>query len=141
MGNVTISKQFKFESAHCLPNHQGKCQRLHGHGYKVIVSITGPIKKLTGESDEGMVVDFGIVSDIFKQRIESVCDHQNLNDVLPIKRTTAEILSLWIFYEMEVGIQALSDTAHVSEVKVWETDTSFAIATQESLDGDFWWRK
>ncbi|WDC84441.1 6-carboxytetrahydropterin synthase [Caloramator sp. mosi_1] len=48
---LTVSKEFNFEAAHMLSEHQGDCKNLHGHSYKMIVEVTGDIKN-------GMVIDF-----------------------------------------------------------------------------------
>src|SRR5437667_8964526 len=57
-----VTKIFHFESAHHLPGHRGKCAHLHGHSYRLEVTIRGPIKDMPGESDHGMVMDFGDLS-------------------------------------------------------------------------------
>lgn len=125
-GVTTIVKRFNFEAAHLLPNHNGHCARLHGHSYIVDVGVTGPVNPVRGESDEGMVIDFAEVSAAFKQNVHAVCDHQYLNDVLPLVVTTAENIAAWIFGEMEAALRLRSDTVSVSFVRVWETATGYA---------------
>ncbi len=122
MPSITIAKRFEFQAAHQLPNHKGHCQRLHGHSYEVEVGITGPVNLTEGASDEGMVIDFGDVSAAFKKRVHDVCDHQYLNDVLPML-TTAENIAAWILAEMQ---DELDPT--VAFVRVWETRTGHAEA-------------
>ena len=66
MRYAIITKIFRFESAHHLPGHHGKCARPHGHSYRLEVTIHGPIKHAPEESDYGMVMDFGDLSQIVK---------------------------------------------------------------------------
>src|SRR6266851_8419713 len=76
-----VTKIFRFESAHHLPGHRGKCARPHGHSYRLEVTIRGPIKDAPGESDHGMVMDFGDLSQIVKNSVIEHLDHQDLNAV------------------------------------------------------------
>lgn len=54
-----ITRHYRFEAAHRLPHHAGKCRRLHGHSYEVVVELDGEPRPVDGASDEGMVLDFG----------------------------------------------------------------------------------
>lgn len=72
---TTITKHFKFEAAHRLSKHDGKCKRLHGHSYKLAVSVRGPINP-----DTGFVVDFGYLKALVDDAIISKLDHQYLGD-------------------------------------------------------------
>lgn len=69
---ATITKIFRFEFAHHLPGHHGKCARPHGHSYRLEVTIRGPIKEALGESDNGMVMDFGDLSQLVKNSVISI---------------------------------------------------------------------
>lgn len=83
MPSATICKQFSFHAAHRLPNHQGQCQRLHGHSYVLEVLVTGQVKQAgRTESDEGMVLDFADLKKIYKDWIEPLVEHQYLNERL-----------------------------------------------------------
>jgi len=77
-----IQKQYRFEAAHQLPAHFGKCAHLHGHSYTVTVTLEGPIRGVRSPqgdllSDGGMVEDFDLVSRIVKPLIEEKCDHRS----------------------------------------------------------------
>ena len=62
-----ISREFKFDAAHFLPSYKGKCERLHGHTYKLRV-------KLEGEPDsEGMIVDFAEIKRVVSEKAPSSC--------------------------------------------------------------------
>lgn len=123
---MRIAKRFTFEAAHVLPNHDGKCARLHGHSYVVEVVCEGSCNPENGAPDEGMVVDFSKVKDAWLELHELV-DHRNLNDVLPAmyQPTTAEHIARWLLLELRRRLSL------VVSVKVWETATSWAEATVE----------
>lgn len=107
-----------FEAAHFLPDYAGKCQRLHGHTYKVEIEIEGPVKP------DGMVMDFSVLKGVLR----SVdLDHQLLNDIEGMdKNPTAENMAVWIAKKLLAtpGI----DMSCLSAVTVWETPTNGARA-------------
>lgn len=74
---MLIGKEYRFEAAHLLPNHGGKCKRLHGHSYKVLVEIGGIVQEQDGSTSEGMVIDYGDISYHMKPIIEAM-DHRFL---------------------------------------------------------------
>jgi len=84
----TVRKVVEFDSAHHLPDHPGKCKRLHGHRWKVVIEVAAA--ELDGE---GMVCDFGELGRPVKE-----LDHAYLNDVPPFDTTppTAENLAKWV---------------------------------------------
>ena len=126
---ATIAKEFTFDAAHSLPNSDGPCRRLHGHTYRVRVVARGPVQPITGGAEEGMVVDFTRLKDVFKRRIEAVCDHQFLNETVPVARTTAELLATWMLSELR------AELPQVVMVRLYETPTSFAEVTVGDLNG------
>lgn len=72
---IRITKEFNFDMAHALDDHQGKCKNIHGHSYQLLVSVKGtPINK-PGVSDNGMIIDFGDLKSIVKENIVSLYDH------------------------------------------------------------------
>ncbi len=75
---IRITKIFTFETAHILYNYDGKCKNLHGHSYKLFVTVKGlPIDDLDN-CKNGMVMDFGDIKSIVKTEIEEVFDHATL---------------------------------------------------------------
>lgn len=127
---ATLTKEFRFEASHVLPKHDGKCKRLHGHSYRVVVEITGPIRRLDGSSGEAMVVDFGHVKEIWNV-VGGPLDHQHLNDVLPDPAgiaPTAEAIASYLLMELrdEASQGDVFGEAQISAVTVWETATSSA---------------
>src|SRR5262249_6793379 len=127
MPYATIAKEFTFEAAHSLPNHDGPCRRLHGHTYRVQVLARGPLQPLDGRPEEGMVIDFGRLKEVFQRRIETRCDHLYLNETVPVPRTTAELLAAWMLTELR------AELPQVTAVRLYETATSFAEVTVADL--------
>jgi 6-pyruvoyltetrahydropterin/6-carboxytetrahydropterin synthase len=75
MSVVRVTKQFHFEMAHALLDYDGPCKNIHGHSYQLNVTVKGAVKTNTSDSDEGMVVDFGIIKKIVKELVVDVFDH------------------------------------------------------------------
>ena len=72
---IRITKIFTFETAHVLYNYDGKCKNLHGHSYKLFVTVKGvPINDLEHPKN-GMVVDFGDIKKIVNEQIIEPWDH------------------------------------------------------------------
>ncbi len=124
---ATIAKEFTFDAAHSLPNSDGPCKRLHGHTYCVTVVAHGRIQPVDGRAEEGMVVDFNRIKEVFKRRIEARCDHQYLNETVPVERTTAELLAAWMLGELR------EELPQVVAVRVSETPSSWAEVTVDDL--------
>jgi 6-pyruvoyltetrahydropterin/6-carboxytetrahydropterin synthase len=114
---VQIRKQFKFEAAHVLPYHEGKCSRLHGHSYRLDVTLEGPLH--AGGPAAGMVVDFDAISRVVKAGVIEELDHRSLNDV--IANPTSENIVRWIWQRLEPAFPQLV------ELTLWETATSCAV--------------
>ncbi len=118
---VKITKIIRIEAAHRLDKHKGHCRNLHGHSYKVEVTLEGLPITDPGSSSYGMVKDFGEVKKDLQQAIGKH-DHTYLNDdfIYP----TAERMALsWLTELLAIDIR-------YCEVKVWETDDSYATASR-----------
>ncbi len=75
MGHIRITKQFSFETGHALYGYDGKCKNVHGHSYKLSVTVIGqPIDDSTNVK-YGMVIDFSDLKKIVKEEIVNVFDH------------------------------------------------------------------
>lgn len=120
---MQIRKQFKFEAAHVLPYHPGKCSRLHGHSYRLDVTLEGP---LGGEGPAaGMIVDFDTVSRIVKTGVIGELDHRSLNELVP--NPTSENLVIWIWRRLAPEFPQLA------ELVLWETATACAILRKDDV--------
>lgn len=75
MSNIRITKQFNFETGHALYGYDGKCRNVHGHSYKLSVTVIGtPITDVT-QVKLGMVIDFGDLKKIVEEEIVNTFDH------------------------------------------------------------------
>ena len=72
---VRITKEFKFEMAHALHGYDGLCKNIHGHSYKLCVTVKGKIKNDKGNPKDGMVLDFDVLKSIVKPEIINKYDH------------------------------------------------------------------
>lgn len=75
MSTIRITKQFNFETGHALYGYDGKCKNVHGHSYKLSVTVIG--KPITDKSNVkyGMVIDFSDLKKIVKEEIVDQFDH------------------------------------------------------------------
>ena len=109
-----------FAAAHCLRHLHGKCEALHGHNWKVEVSVAS--KRL---GRRGIVLDFGIL----KQKVEEVLktlDHTYLNE-LPYfskREPSSENIARFIYDEVRGALKGESVT--VRSVTAWESETACA---------------
>lgn len=75
MSNIRITKQFSFETGHALYGYDGKCKNVHGHSYKLSVTVIGSPIQDASHVKYGMVIDFGDLKKIVKTEIVDVFDH------------------------------------------------------------------
>jgi 6-pyruvoyltetrahydropterin/6-carboxytetrahydropterin synthase len=121
MYEVTVEQTFA--AAHALRHYKGACENLHGHNFKVHVTIEG--EKL---DQAGMLVDFLDVKALMKQIMQRI-EHQNLNEVKPFdqeKNPSAENIAEYFYNYMAEGLKDVPVPVRVSQVKVWETDIQSA---------------
>jgi 6-pyruvoyltetrahydropterin/6-carboxytetrahydropterin synthase len=110
-----ISKEFTFDAAHQLVNYNGKCENLHGHTYKLRITLTGDIDK------SGMIIDFNLIKKIVEEKIIEKLDHNFLNNI--VAQPTAENILLWIWQELYPVFNFPS--CKLYEITLWETENSF----------------
>lgn len=131
-----VSKEFSFDMAHILDGHDGKCQNLHGHTYKLQVEISGELYRQGPK--KGMVMDFTDLKNIVRKLILDPMDHAFIYDTnseregriaallnelnsktfgIPT-RTTAEEIARFMFNRLKPELP-------LSAVRLWETSTSF----------------
>lgn len=75
MKKVRITKEFTFETGHALYGYDGKCRNVHGHSYKLAVTVIGAPIAEKGNVKLGMVIDFGDLKRIVKEEIVDPFDH------------------------------------------------------------------
>jgi len=107
-----------FSAAHFLTRYHGKCERLHGHNYKVFVTASGP------RLDEGgMLLDFGVMKAALR-KVTSELDHTSLNDHPAFSDgcPSAERIALFVFDKLKADLPE----AKLTLVEVFETDRNRA---------------
>ena len=72
---IRVTKEFSFEMAHVLWNYDGPCKNVHGHSYRLFVTLSGSPVNDQDNPKNGMVIDFGDLKDIVKKKIVNVFDH------------------------------------------------------------------
>lgn len=109
-----IVKELTFEAAHRLPNVPPghKCERLHGHSFRVEIRVAGPVDPVTG-----WVQDFSDLKAAFEP-LHARLDHHYLNEVEGLENPTSEHLARWIWDRLSPALPGLV------EVTVHETCTS-----------------
>lgn len=142
MSKIRITKQFNFETGHALYGYDGKCRNVHGHSYKLSVTVIG--KPITDVSHVklGMVIDFGDLKKIVKEEIVDVYDHATVfnkntphielakelmdrghNVILADYQPTSENMVI----DFAAKIKArLPENIQLFSLKLQETDSSFA---------------
>ncbi|MBB1149048.1 6-carboxytetrahydropterin synthase [Myroides sp. NP-2] len=75
MSKIRITKQFTFETGHALYGYDGKCRNVHGHSYKLAVTVIGTPITDSSHVKFGMVIDFSDLKKIVKEEIVDIFDH------------------------------------------------------------------
>ena len=142
MGKIRITKQFNFETGHALYGYDGKCKNVHGHSYKLSVTVIGSPIRDTSNVKYGMVIDFGDLKKIVKEEIVDVFDHatvfnkntphielaKELKDrghhvILVDYQPTSEMMVIDFAKKIQ---NRLPENIKLHAIKLQETDTSFA---------------
>lgn len=142
MGNIRITKQFNFETGHALYGYDGKCRNVHGHSYKLSVTVIGSPITDTSHVKLGMVIDFGDLKKIVMEEIVDQFDHATVfNKNTPhvdlakelIDRGHSVILADYqptsenMVIDFAAKIKArLPHNIALHSLRLQETDTSFA---------------
>lgn len=139
MAIIRITKEFQFEMAHALIGHNGPCKNIHGHSYKLDVTVKGEVKEGTSDSDEGMVVDFTIIKDIVKELIVDEYDHSLvLNEKMDIDKNQFKFMNkliivpfqptceLLLFHYADLIKTKLPSNIELHSLLLRETPTSYA---------------
>lgn len=111
---VELTKEFRFEAAHSLPHVPTghKCGRMHGHSFRVEVTVRGPVDPRTG-----WLMDFAELKDKFRP-LEDQLDHRLLNEVPGLENSTSENIARWIWQRLKATVPQLAS------ITVHETCTS-----------------
>jgi len=92
MSKIRITKQFSFETGHALYGYDGKCKNVHGHSYKLSVTVIGTPIADTTNVKYGMVIDFSDLKKIVREEIVDLFDHATVfNQNTPHVELAAEL--------------------------------------------------
>ena len=138
MSTIRITKEFRFEWAHALQNYDGKCRHIHGHSYRLFVTLKGsPIAEASSPKN-GMVVDFGDLKRVVNKYIVDPFDHALLlRSDAPVKEEISAAYQNVIILDFQPTCENLAiyfagllkdnlpDGTTLHSIKLCETPTSF----------------
>ena len=142
MSNIRITKKFSFETGHALYGYDGKCRNVHGHSYKLSVTVIGNPISDSSHVKFGMVIDFGDLKKIVKEEIADVFDHATVfnkntphvelakelsdrghNVLLANYQPTSEMMVIDFAEKIKARLPA---SIKLHSLKLQETDSSYA---------------
>ena len=142
MSNIRITKEFSFETGHALYGYDGKCKNVHGHSYKLHVTVIGSPISDSSNVKYGMVIDFGDLKTIVKEEIVDLFDHATVFNkntphvelakelqirghhvILVDYQPTSEMMVIDFARKIK---SRLPDNIILHSIKLQETDTSYA---------------
>ena len=121
MFEVTVEDTFS--AGHYLRNYRGKCEKPHGHNYRVRVTLSGQTLDRAG-----LLLDFKELKDVLRP-VMNYLDHQMMNELEPFTtiNPSAENLAKYFYDELSGKLTTHSEVpVRIAEVRIWETDTSIA---------------
>jgi len=142
MSKIRITKQFSFETGHALYGYDGKCKNVHGHSYKLSVTVIGTPITDTTNVKYGMVIDFSDLKKIVREEIVDLFDHATVfNQNTPHVELAEELKSrghhvilvnyqptsenMVIDFAKKIN-DRLPNSIQLHSLKLQETDSSFA---------------
>lgn len=138
MSIIRVTKEFRFEGAHSLVNYNGKCRSIHGHSYKLLVTLKGSPEKESKEPKTGMVLDFSELKRVINRIIVDKYDHalilredallaQEILDsysnviITPFQPTSENL----IIHFAQLLNRELPSSLELYSLRLYETTTSF----------------
>jgi 6-pyruvoyltetrahydropterin/6-carboxytetrahydropterin synthase len=142
MSKIRITKKFSFETGHALYGYDGKCKNVHGHSYKLSVTVIGSPIENRNDVKFGMVIDFTDLKKIVKEEIVDQFDHATVfNETTPhvdlaheLKNRGHHVIlvdyqptseNMVIDFAQRI-IGRLPEDIKLFSLKLQETDSSFA---------------
>jgi 6-pyruvoyltetrahydropterin/6-carboxytetrahydropterin synthase len=141
MAKIRVTKQFGFEMSHALFNYDGLCRSIHGHSYKLQVTVCGEPLREPGNGKDGMVIDFSVLKKLIQENIVGKLDHSlMINEKAPVDKLdalgqmyerhhvvpfqpTTENLVVYIAEKVKL---LLPEHIALFSVRLFETSSSFA---------------
>lgn len=115
MRQISLTKIFTFDSAHKLYDYDGPCSRIHGHTYKLEVTVSGSLVP-------DMVIDFYDVKKIVEEIVLTKIDHQYLNEIVPFN-PSVENMVVWIADLLQ---PAFENPVQLQKIRLWESQSAYA---------------
>ena len=114
---MIVYKKFNIESTRSLPNlpKTHPCHKIHGHSFKIIISVEGEI-----DQESGFVIDFQVIENAF-QPIKTMLDHTYLNEIKGLSNPSSENICIWIWDKLE------SSLPNIYKIEIKETDSTGCI--------------
>ena len=141
MSKIRLTKIFEFDAAHALWNYDGKCRNIHGHTFRLEVTIQGEPLQSPGHPKDGMVMDYGDLKKIVKEHIIERYDHHFIYNALSPQKDvnysqggfellrpldfqpTSELMVLEFVRILKANLPA---NVQLYSLRLWETPTSYA---------------
>ena len=99
---VRVRRRFRFDAAHRLPRHPGKCRRPHGHSYELVVAVDRPV-----DEESGLAIDFTDLKRVVAEEVLERLDHTDLNELM--ENPSAELIAVWIWGRLRDRLPGLSE--------------------------------
>ena len=141
MTKIRVTKEFHFEMAHALKNYDGLCKNIHGHSYKLNVTLIGSPINDSSDPKNGMVVDFSDIKKWVRERIVNEFDHSLLifsetdaNELQKVSEMFSRLKILdfqptcenLLIYMAEIIKNQLPENISLHSLKLRETESSYA---------------
>lgn len=141
MAKIRVTKEFSFEMAHALWNYDGPCRNIHGHSYKLFVTVAGEPLTDKKSAKLGMVIDFGTLKRLVSKYIVSRFDHtvvvckdaplhllKNIDQMFEKYEATdyQPTCENLVLAFVDIIKSKLPPEVSLFSIKLYETETSFA---------------
>ena len=140
VSRIRATRLFRFEAAHALSFHDGACKNIHGHSYKMEVTVIGSPNEDSKSSKEGMVIDFSELNALVNDLIISKVDHavilgpDNIKNqheygkvfTLPNRPTCENMVTFFADLLRQEIYKRYQGVISLLAIRLWETDNSYA---------------
>ena len=152
---MQITRRLEFDAGHRIPDHDSQCRHLHGHRYAIEITLSGPVVKADGRSNNGMVMDFSLIKSLAREYVVDRWDHAflvyrgdepvvGLLAALPGHNTvvldvvpTAENLAAIAFSTLApIFRQHYGNLLRLERIRIYETPNCWADATASDSESD-----
>lgn len=147
---MIITKTIEWDMGHRVMNHKSKCKNIHGHRYKMEVTLEGRLVDISGDSSEGMVIDFVDIKRIATEHVHDVLDHgfmvwekdkkllkffaenpDQKHIIVPFT-STVENIAKWVFDQLDKKYEDTYKTGlKLKSIRMWETPTGYVICNRD----------